>query len=235
MRSWVLARARDGLLGRGPADVLQLPDQAADHPLDGDVEEGQDPRPRPLDDVAAQPGEGLGAGRASVDRGRHAPAEAVGVRLDAVVGNAGEQVRVDVNEARGHQQARGVDHLAIARRTRARRHLLAAPPPCPHRRPCRAAASRPPPAGAACARPVPPSAISTPVMMPSAMLTVAVASIPRPGSSTRPPVMSSPLKPAPRPAAARAWPRTRRRSAPPPGRRARRSGSPNRGTGEPRG
>src|SRR5262249_50812367 len=76
----VLARARDGLPGRGPADVLQLPDQAADHPLDGDVEEGQDPRPRPLDNVTPQPGEGLGAGRTRVDRGRHAPAEAMGVR-----------------------------------------------------------------------------------------------------------------------------------------------------------
>ena len=38
----ILAGPGDGLLGRGPADVLQLADQAADHALDGDVEEGQD-------------------------------------------------------------------------------------------------------------------------------------------------------------------------------------------------
>ena len=107
----MLAGPRDGLRGRGPAQVFELARQRRDHPLDRDVEEGEYPRLRALDDVAPEPGEGLGARRAGVDGGGDAAAQAVRVRVDAVVRDALVQVRVQVDQA-GHQhQAAGVDRL----------------------------------------------------------------------------------------------------------------------------
>src|SRR5204863_4620350 len=73
--------------------------------------EGEYPRLRPLDDVAPEPGEGLGARRASVDGGGDPTAQAVRVRVDAVVRDALVQVGMQVDQA-GHQhQAADVDRL----------------------------------------------------------------------------------------------------------------------------
>src|SRR5207247_1364571 len=107
----MLARPRDGLRGGGPAQVFELARQRRDHPLDRDVEEGEYARLRALDDVAPEPGEGLGTRRASIDGGGHAPEQAVRVRVDAVVRDAVVQVRVQVDQARHQHQAAGVYRL----------------------------------------------------------------------------------------------------------------------------
>ena len=109
----VLARPGDRLLRRCPADVLQLADEAADHALDGDVEERKYPGAGRPDDKTVQRRKRLGPRRSRVDRRRHPPAKAVRVRLYAVMRNAGEQVRVEVDEARGNQQACRVDPLPV--------------------------------------------------------------------------------------------------------------------------
>jgi hypothetical protein len=107
----MLAGPRDGLLRRSPPEVLELAHEPADHPLHRDVEEGEHPRLRALDDVAAEAGEGLGARRAGVDGGGDPAPQAVRVRVDAVVRDALVQVRVQVDQA-GHQhQVAGVDRL----------------------------------------------------------------------------------------------------------------------------
>src|SRR5207237_1511231 len=79
------ARHLDRAVDLRHADVLELADRpigdavVVRHAVGGDVEQGQDPRGRDLDNVAAEAGERRRAGRAGVDRGRDPARQAVRV------------------------------------------------------------------------------------------------------------------------------------------------------------
>ena len=105
-------------------DVVELGDREAGQAVVGDVDEGVNPRPRLRHDVAAQRGEIVDAG---VARRHH---RGGGLRLHQLVGGnadrraVGVDVGMQVDQARRHQFARGVDGL----RRRGRPEYRSRPP-----------------------------------------------------------------------------------------------------------
>src|SRR5918994_2015562 len=77
----------------------------------GEVEQGVGAAAGAVHDVLAEAGEGVGAGAADVEPGRHAAPSSDWVGLDAPVGDAPVDVSVEVDEARRHDMATGVDGL----------------------------------------------------------------------------------------------------------------------------
>ena len=99
------------------AQVLQFSHVRAQHAGGADVEEGQDPRLGHLDDVLSEGAERERASRARVHDGGRAGAETVRIGLDAVVGGAGEDVHVQVDEARRDEEVGRVEDVLARDRT----------------------------------------------------------------------------------------------------------------------
>ena len=122
-------------------------DRSALHARPDDVDEREDARPRPVDDLDLELPEVPPAGAAGVDDGRHAGADGVRIGLHGDIAAAQvrighrpeEHVRVQIDQARCHVQPGGIDDSLRARRVDGR----ATPPrSCRRRRrrptPCRA-------------------------------------------------------------------------------------------------
>ena len=101
-------------LGLGEVDVVELGHREAGEPDVGDVHEGVEARARLADDGAAEGGEVVGARVARRDQRRRA------LEGDQLVGGnadgraVGEDVGVQVDEARRHELAGGVEHALSA-------------------------------------------------------------------------------------------------------------------------
>ena len=103
-------------------EVGELPGRR-DQPDRGEVQEREDARPARLGDEAAEPGPGIGSGRADVEPGRHPGARRDRIGLDAPVGRAPVDVGVQIDQPGRHDPARGVDHLARGGAVEIRRDL----------------------------------------------------------------------------------------------------------------
>jgi hypothetical protein len=97
-------------------DVLELSDGRGHHAGGADVEEGNDPGRRDVDDVAAERGERVRSCGAGIDHGRRPGAQAMRIRLDPVVSRPPEDVDMEVDQTRQDQPVAGVDDLLSRRR-----------------------------------------------------------------------------------------------------------------------
>ena len=105
----VLLAHPDGALDIGIPNVRELSHASAQHALRRDVEEGLDPRGAHVDHVLLEPRKGVGSGGPRVVDRRGAPGHAMGIGLDAVMRHAPVDVDVQIDQARRHQLACGLD------------------------------------------------------------------------------------------------------------------------------
>src|SRR5690606_33018703 len=104
----------DRLVDIGELEVHQFVPYLTDHPGDRDVQHRTDAGRLYVDDVLAEPREGLGTGGARVHHRRGAAGHMVPVRLDPVVRDTLVDVDVRIDEAGSHDATGRIDDGARA-------------------------------------------------------------------------------------------------------------------------